>query len=121
MAAQESVTSIPAGSATFSKPNNPTPPVRQKRILRIEDPNTHEALDLQEISSRAQAKAEQQIPNMASVDSKDSDRIEEANIEEQLEQRIEEHAAVATEEKIDTANAVSSAPHEVCLTWNQMQ
>lgn len=57
--AQDSVTSPHAaqsGSSAFSPSSNTTPPVRQKRILRIEDPNTHEALDLKEISNRAQSK-----------------------------------------------------------------
>ena len=51
----------PTGVTPPAKPTPPKvtpPPVREKRILRIEDPNTHVALDLKEISKTTEKKKE---------------------------------------------------------------
>lgn len=123
--AQDGVTSphaVQSGSSAFSPSSNVTPPVRQKRILRIEDPNTHEALDLKEISSRAQArpgqeareempKTEEKAGEATTSIPKDLNKAEEVTPEKTEVKKAEEHvtATEATEATQDQAE-IDPAP-----------
>lgn len=125
MAGQDMVTSphaVQSGSTAFSQPANTTPPVRQKRILRIEDPNTHEALDLKEISSRTQAKV---VPEAGEEPSKPEETSEakitateaieksEEMILESTEANKVEQAGGTNEPEAEAENDTSSAAQEV--------
>lgn len=131
MAGQDSVPSaqvVPSGASTFPQPTKSTPPVRQKRILRIEDPNTHEALDLKEISTRTQTK--EVAPN--DIKEATSEKVTEVSIDKKdtvktilsddNEKEIDESPAAAVEAIAAEADADhKSSPREVRLVVSTIQ
>ena len=87
------VRGVNAGASGVAKPLPPKPtPVREKRILRIEDPNTHEALDLKEISKTT----------------KKEDEEKSASVGEEKQDRTSAQATVEAKSDVSSTGAVEA-------------